>query len=114
LARQNRIEPTLAEDLVQLAESAGDSGATQRPKVLDFLRAASRTFSSLLAPDEIAEPGNFTNQEWVNQIKYNISRQKLLRLLETLGNSGEQVERFIPLALGMAWLSEEIHQIAES
>lgn len=114
LARQNRIEPTLAEDLVQLAESAGDSGATQRPKVLDFLRAASRTFSSFLAPDEIAEPDNFTKLEWVNQIKHHISRQKLLRILETLGNSGEQVERFIPLALGMAWLSEEIHQIAET
>lgn len=114
LARQNRIEPTLAEDLVHLAESAGDSGATQRPKVLDFLRAASRTFSSLLVADESEDPGNYTNQDWVIQIKKTISRPKLLRLLEALGNSGEQVERFIPLALGMAWLAEEIHQICEA
>lgn len=114
LARQNRIEPTLAEDLVQLAESAGDSGATQRPKIVNFLKAASRTFSSLLAPDEIADPGNFTNQEWIHLIKPQIPRPKLLRLLEALGNSGEQVERFIPMALGMAWLAEEIHQIAEA
>ena len=114
LARQNRIEPTLAEDLVHLAESAGDSGATQRPKVLDFLRAASRVFSSLLAKDDVTEFGAFTSQEWVNQIKPHLPRPKLLRLLEVLTNSGEQVERFIPMALGMAWLAEEIHQIAEA
>ncbi|MEI6323887.1 MAG: hypothetical protein WCO91_00410 [Gemmataceae bacterium] len=113
LGRHSKIDATLADDLVKLAESAGDTGAFQRPLVLDFLRALSRIVSHLMVPNHPGDPGEYSHQPWVNDLKQSFSRNKILRLLETLGNSGEQVERFIPLALGMAWLAEEIHQIAE-
>ncbi len=114
LAKQSKIDATLADDLVKLAESAGDTGAFQRPLVLDFLRALARIGTHCLDPKQADALGEYSHQPLVKDLKQTLSRNKILRLLEALGNSGEQVERFIPLALGMAWLAEEIHQIAEA
>ncbi len=113
LARQVKLDATLAEDLIHLAESAGNTGALQRPLLLDFLRALSRTGSHFLGPKLPGDPLEDSHPPWVKEVQPALSRPKILRLLETLEKSGEQIERYIPLALGMAWFAEELHQLAE-
>jgi len=112
VARETKHEASLGKDLQEWIETAGKDGVDQRPKALTYLKACSLVLTRALNPSG-KEGLLATRFPFLRRLSAAADSATLIKILERLGRAGEMVERRIPLALGMAWLVEEMHQVME-